>query len=268
MKDIRIAVAVTRSTVGNPGRNLDEMGKWIREAKRAHVDLICFPEMNVTGYWHQDPVRDTAEQIPGPISERVVGLAVEERIVILSGMAEKDSDGNVFASHLVAKPDGTLETYRKIHVSPLEKTVFSAGSNAPVFKAAGVRFGIQLCYDAHFPELSTRMALEGAEILFMPHASPRGTAEEKLASWMRHLPARAYDNSLFVVACNPVGDNGKGLNFPGVALVIGPSGYVLKKRIGAREELLTAELRSFDLDHVRKHPMRFFLPNRRPEVCD
>ncbi len=70
--------------------------------------------------------------------------------------------------------------------------------------------GIQLCYDAHFPELSTRMAVNGADIIFMPHASPRGTPSQKLTSWLRHLTARAFDNGVFIVACNQNGDNQKG----------------------------------------------------------
>ena len=44
---------------------------------------------------------------------------------------------------------------------------------------------------------------------------------------MRHLPARAFDNGVFIVACNQTGTNGGGLSFPGVAMVIGPNGRVL-----------------------------------------
>jgi N-carbamoylputrescine amidase len=83
---------------------------------------------------------------------------------------------------------------------------------------------------------------------------------------MRHLPARAYDNGLFVVACNQAGANGQGVNFPGVAVVIDPSGRVLLKSTGDGEELLVADLTSEAFETVRNHPMRFFLPNRRPEL--
>jgi predicted amidohydrolase len=51
---------------------------------------------------------------------------------------------------------------------------------------------------------------------------------EKFESWMRHLPARAFDNGVFVGACNPVGENGAGLSFPGVALLLGPDGRLMK----------------------------------------
>jgi len=266
MKDIRIAIAVTRSPVGKIDDNLEGMYKWIQAAKQKKADLICFPEMNITGYYHRDPIRESAQPIPGPISDGLAAYADREEIVILAGMAEKSADGRVFASHLVAQPGGELGIYRKLHIAPIEKPVFSPGSDIPLFHAAGVKFGVQLCYDAHFPELSTDMAIKGAEILFVPHASPRGSADDKYLSWMRHLPARAYDNGLFVVACNQTGDNGQGVGFPGVAVVIDPGGRVLLKSTGDGEGLLMADLSSEAFETVRNHPMRYFLPNRRPEL--
>jgi predicted amidohydrolase len=266
MKDIRVAVAVTRSPVGKPDENLEAVHKWVQAAKKKEADLICFPEMNITGYDHRDAIRDSAQPIPGPISHALVACAAEEGIVILAGLAEKAADGRVFATHLVVQPNGEVGIYRKLHIAPVEKPVYSAGSNIPMFHAAGVTFGVQLCYDAHFPELSTQMAINGAEILFVPHASPRGSADDKYLSWMRHLPARAYDNGFFIVACNQTGDNGQGVNFPGVAVVIDPSGRVLLKTTSDREELLVADISSQAFETVHNHPMRYFLPNRRPEL--
>jgi N-carbamoylputrescine amidase len=110
------------------------------------------------------------------------------------------------------------------------------------------------------------MALDGVDVIFMPHASPRGTAEEKRDSWLRHLPARAFDNGVFVVACNQTGDNGARLRFPGVALAIGPDGRVIAMDAGDREGLLLATLNAERLGAVRNHPMRYFLPHRRPDI--
>ena len=110
------------------------------------------------------------------------------------------------------------------------------------------------------------MALEGADIIFIPHASPRGNAQDKFMSWMRHLPARAFDNGLFIVACNQTGENGRGLSFPGIAIVFGPSGDVLKKEINGKETILVTDLKREVLDQVRHHEMRYFLPNRRPDL--
>ncbi|MCP4624441.1 MAG: nitrilase [bacterium] len=264
--DIRIAAAIFNSIVNQPLNNLDRMIPLIEEAKQQDANLICFPELNVTGYSTRASIEHSAEPIPGPISRRLQKMALEFQIVILAGMAEKDDNGRIFASHLVVGPDEISGIYRKIHIAPPEIGIFTAGDSIPVFEAGGVILGIQLCYDVHFPELSTRMAVDGADIIFMPHASPRGTPPEKLTSWLRHLTARAFDNSVFIIACNQNGDNQKGLHFPGLAVVIEPSGEVINKDLSGEDGVIFADLKADTLEAVRNHRMRYFLPNRRPEI--
>ena len=266
MKNIRIAAVMMNCPLGRTLENLDRMAGWVASAKKRGADFICFPEMNVTGYSSRVAIKDSAQSVPGPISQTLSKMAREFDVVILAGLAEKDADGRLFACHAVVSPKGVVGIYRKIHIAPPEKKVFSAGDRIPFFEIKGVKFGIQLCYDAHFPELSTRMATDGAEVIFMPHASPRGTPLEKFNSWMRHLPARAFDNGLYVVACNQTGDNQKGLLFPGTAIILDPSGRLIKKDIGGKENMVIADLKARELAGVRGHRMRYFLPNRRPDL--
>jgi predicted amidohydrolase len=266
MHDIRIAAVIFNSAVNRTRDNLDRMASWIKLAKDQAAQLICFPELNVSGYSTKPEIKGYAESIPGPVSERLVEMAHENQIIILAGIAEKDEKGRIFASHLVVTPESISGIYRKIHIAPPERNIFYPGNSIPLFEVEGVKLGIQLCYDTHFPELSTRMAVNGADIIFMPHASPRGTPTEKLASWLRHLTARAFDNSVFIVACNQNGDNLKGLQFPGVAVVIDPSGDVLKDNISGKEAMIVADLKADVLAAVRGHRMRYFLPNRRLDL--
>jgi len=266
MKNIRIAIVISNSPVGKIRHNINALVKRVKEAKKKDATLICFPEMNITGYSTRKKIVDSAQFVPGSVTGELAELAEKENIVILAGLAEKDKKGRIFAGHLVVTPQGLSGVYRKLHIAPPEQKIFSPGRHIPLFEAHGVRFGIQLCYDAHFPELSTRMALNGADIIFFPHASPRGTHEEKYISWMRHLTARAYDNSVFVVACNQAGENKKGLNFPGIALVIDPSGNVIAKDLSGKENMIVVDLKSDDLTKVKNHKMRFFLPNRRSDI--
>ena len=266
MKNIRIAVVISNSPIGKISQNLEAMADRVKEARKKGVAIICFPEMNITGYSTRKIIVDSAQFISGSVVNELEELAEKENMIILAGLAEKDEKGRIFAGHLVVKPQGLSGVYRKLHIAPPEQKIFSPGRNIPLFEAYGVRFGIQLCYDAHFPELSTRMALNSADLIFIPHASPRGTPEEKFSSWMRHLPARAYDNGLFVVACNQIGENKKGLNFPGIAVVIDPSGNVIAKDISGKENMMVVDLKADALTKVRNHKMRFFLPNRRSDI--
>jgi len=266
MKNIRIAVVISNSPVGKISHNLEALARRVKEAKKKDAAIICFPEMNITGYSTQKIIIDSAQFIPGSLTDEIVGLAKKENMTILAGLAEKDKKSRIFAGHMVVSPQGLSGIYRKLHIAPPEQKIFSPGRKIPLFEVQGGKFGIQLCYDAHFPELSTQMALNGAEIIFFPHASPRGTPDEKFVSWMRHLTARAYDNGLFVVACNQIGENELGLNFPGIAVVIDPSGNVIAKDISGREKMMVVDLKAADLAKVRNHKMRFFLPNRRSDI--
>lgn len=266
MKDIRIAAVIFHSESYEPSRNIESMVKWVRSAREAGVEIICFPELNVTGYGIDGKITGVSERIPGEITKKIAGISSDYNIIILAGMAEKDRSGLIYASHLVIKPGGYTGVYRKLHIAPPETGLFTPGNEVPLFEAGSVKFGIQLCYDAHFPELSTKMALMGADVVFIPHASPKGTPEEKYRSWMRHLPARAFDNGLFVAACNQSGENSAGLQFPGTGVVIGPSGEVIERNASGKEGMIVADLKAEVLEKVRNNKMRYFLPNRRPEL--
>jgi predicted amidohydrolase len=267
MIDTRIAVVTCRAPVGAIEENLARTRHWAQKAATAGAHLVCFPELNITGYTTRESLDDWAQSIPGPITAELSQLAGQSDLVILAGLVEQNPSGAPYVTHGVFHPDGKIEYYRKIHLAPPEKTLFSAGNKIPVFTCAHFTFGVQLCYDSHFPELSTAMAARGAEIIFMPHASPRGDADAKHNSWMRHLPARAFDNGIFVVACNQWGANGRGLYFPGNAVVIGTDGRVLNKKVSGQGELmLITDLAAGDLATIRNHPMRYFFPHRRPEL--
>ena len=266
MKDIRIAAVVMNSPVGQTSRNLERVIQWVLAAKKEGAALVCFPELNVSGYSVNPEIKNSAEFVPGAVTRALLELSEHEDIAILAGMVEKDEAENLFASHLVAQPGDKLGVYRKVHIAPPEKKIFTPARDIPLFSVQGIKIGIQLCYDAHFPELASHMALNGAEIIFMPHASPRGTPESKFISWSRHLPARAFDNSVFIVACNQTGENASGLSFPGVSMVLGPSGEFLEKKLTDEEGMLVVDLKAEDLARVRNHRMRYFLPNRRPDL--
>jgi N-carbamoylputrescine amidase len=266
MENIRIACVIFHSPLNQTGLNLERTARWVVRAQSEGVRILCFPEMHLTGYGIRDGIRGLAETIHGPTVQCLIELAEKYRITILAGMAEKDETGRVFASHLVAAPEGLKGVYRKLHIAPPETHLFTGGDGVPVFDIPGLRFGIQLCYDAHFPELSTLMAIRGAEVIFFPHASPRGNSAQKYRSWLRHLIARAYDNSVFVVACNQTGDNGEGLKFPGIALVIEPDGNVLNCSLENKERLFIADLSADALERTRGHRMRNFLSHRRNDL--
>jgi predicted amidohydrolase len=266
MRDLRVAVVCMQSYFGQIEDNLERIESCIRDASGNNAHIICFPELSITGYTIREDPLPYSQFIPGPLSDRVVALAREYKLVVIAGMLEKAEGDGIYITQLVAGPRGLIGTYRKTHLSPKEKKLYTPGREVKTFKHSRCRFGIQLCYEAHFPELTTMMSLQGAEIVFLPHASPQGSPKEKRGSWSRHLPARAFDNGIFVVACNQVGENGTGLSFPGVIMVFDPLGKPLYEYAGGTERMIIAELKKHDLANVRGHRMRYFTPFRRPEL--
>lgn len=266
MKDVRLAVVCMQSHFGRIEKNIVRMESFVKEAAAEGVSMICFPELSVTGYTVKEDPRLYAEPVPGPTSDRIAGIAGENRVLIMAGMLEKGRGDKPHISQIIAGPYGVIGTYQKTHLSAQERGIYEPGQIIKTFTYDHSNFGIQLCYETHFPELSTIMALQGAEIIFFLYASPHGKPEEKRDSWLRDLPARAFDNGLFIVACNQVGGNGANLIFPGVIMILNPEGKILYQYTGTKEKMVIAELKGSDLARIRKDRMRYFIKYRRPEL--
>ena len=266
MIDMHAAAVSLPAPLSHISHNISRMDWFAGQAKVSGARIICFPEASITGYTTGGNAEKHAIAIDSEPVRYLKDSARRHQVVILAGLLEKGEHGNLYVTHLAIEPDQHVNIYRKLYTAPPEKDVFVQGECVPVFEWQGLKYGIQLCYDAHFPELTTEMALQGVDVVFIPHASPRGTSDQKYRSWMRHLTARAFDNGIYIIACNQCGDNGGGLMFPGVVVMIDPSGEVAASDTSGRECVVTTMLSRTVLEGVRHHRMRYFLPNRRPEL--
>jgi len=266
MKDLKVCAVCMRSERGKIRENLEKTSFYVSKAAEAGAGVVCFPELSITGYTLRAPEYVYEDLGQGAVMDKLDRMAREHGVVILAGFVERSPKGKPFISQVAAGPRGLIGVHRKTHLSPPESAVYEAGQDVEVFPWEHAVFGIQLCYETHFPEISTVMALKGADVIFLPHASPRGGADEKIQSWLRHIPSRAFDNGLFVVACNQAGANREGLSFPAVAMAIGPDGRIIEIYTSEGEGLLLVDLKAGFLDEIRKHRMKYFLPHRRPEL--
>lgn len=266
MNSIKAALVVQNCIAGNFEINFQSTLKLVNQAIAQKAEIIVFPEMNLTGYVSNEDIHDFSRPMTTDMQKSFIDIAKFSNITLLIGLAEKTRDKKIYPSHYIFYTDGSFDVYRKIHISPYEKSYFSAGNHISTYHSHGLTFGIQLCYDAHFPELSTAMALKQADIIFIPHASPRGSVKEKYNSWIRHLRARAFDNGVYIAATNQTGDNGKGLMFPGLCLFIGPDGNVIYSSLDGSESIHVVDIDRTALNNFRSHPMRYFLPHRRPDL--
>lgn len=269
MDPIRLALVQMQSETGLIDRNMEKICGFTRQAAAAKADILCFPELCVQGY-HREKSPPLAEPVPGPSSEALRRLAVKEGIIILAGLAEQSGQERPYITQLLAFPGGELAVYRKTHLGKSETPYFSPGDKLPVFSSAKATLGVEICWDLHFPEVSAILSLKGAEIIFAPHASPAIVGDRRNI-WLKYLAARAYDNTVFVAACNLVGGDGTGQSFCGGALIIDPKGNVVAENFNGSESLLLADLDPTLLNTIRRREsasMRhsFYLEGRRPEL--
>jgi predicted amidohydrolase len=155
---------------------------------------------------------------------------------------------------VIVGPEGLVAHYRKTHLYPPEHARFRAGEQLATVSTVAGRVGVMICFEHAFPEIATALALDGAQILAIPSAVPRGY--EHLMTLRTR--ARAQDNQLFAIASNLAGGH-----FCGGSLIADPRGDVLAEA-GVGEEVLRATIDLAAIEREREREPALSL--RRPEL--
>jgi predicted amidohydrolase len=238
-KDIK---AVTLGAVnwsgqwGKPAANLEKMKVQLREAARMGIDMLCFPELALSGYecgeeaarTHKPCAMHTeaAEPIPGQSTEEMAKLAKELDMYAIFGIPEQDpvEKNEHYNSVAVVGPEGILGSYRKIQLAgpPIwtDEYCFKAGNQLPIFETRYGPIGVQICADFWvYPELTRILALKGARIIFVPMGSNYGPGKTTLIS--SQCATIAQSTKVYVVACNFVGKE-RTVSYYGHSTIAGP----------------------------------------------
>lgn len=223
-------------------------------ARGAH--LLVTPEY--TSYFTAD-IDDrfvaAAQPLDGPFVTGLQDIARETGIALVVGIAETADVPGRFRNTLVAiGPDGVVATtYRKVHLydafGSKESDRIESGDpeQLPVFALAGVRIGLETCYDLRFPEVTRRLAAPehgSADVVVLPAEWVRGPGKEH--HWRTLLTARAIENTVWVVGVGqtpPVGIGG--------SVVLDPSGVAVAAA-GSTPTLLVTTIDTAVTDTVRR----------------
>ena len=173
-----------------PQGNLELFRKHIISAGQQKADILCLPE-GITIVGTQKDYVEVSETIPGPSTEFLGQLAREYKMYIVAGLYERDGPV-VYNTAVLIGRDGTLKgKYRKTAL-PREEINggITPGDTFPVFDTDFGRIGIMICWDVFFPEPARMLALQGAEVIFMPIWG----GDLTLAS------ARAIENQIYLVS--------------------------------------------------------------------
>jgi predicted amidohydrolase len=244
---MKLAAAQIDVVLADPEGNRRRMAERFVEARRHGAEFVVFPECAVTGYCFdsRDEAAPLAEPLPGPSVAFFAGLCREHGGRVAFGMIERDGDRLYNAAVLVGA-EGLIASYRKIHLPYLGVDRFLDFGNRPfaVHETAGVRIGLNICYDSGFPESSRVMALAGADLIVLPTNWPTGA--ELLAE--HAIATRALENAIYYLAANRVGEE-RGFRFIGRSRICDPTGKTLAVASPEREELLYAEI---DVERARR----------------
>jgi predicted amidohydrolase len=250
-----------------PGRIADVEGAFTHMAEAAGraasegADILLLPEMYLSGY-NIGPTnaRELAITQTGPEMARAEKIAKTNNIALAFGYPERVGE-HVANSAILIGPDGKiLLNYRKSHLfGALDRAMFKhVGDEFPITELHGFKIALLICYDIEFPEPARRLALAGVDILLIPTAQMQ--PYEQVATHV--IPARAYENQLYVAYANHTGDD-DGLAYIGLSSICGPDGAVLAAA-GKTETMLFATADRAHLAVVRKtDPL---LADRRPEL--
>jgi predicted amidohydrolase len=266
LKTLKLALVQMQSSVGDIDANLKKMLMFIDRAAEENADIICFPEASLTGYSSDHGPDDTVYDCGLPVGA-VRNAACANDIIIVFGFMEKKNKGLPYLTQLTICPDGTSMKYRKTHLGTREAGRFTEGDSIDVLDTEKTVIGVALCWEAHMPDIFTVLRRNGAELIVIPHASNLGGGRRK-ETWMRYLPARAWDNDVYIAACNSIGDNGRGSISGGGSIVLNKKGIVIFENFNGTESLDIVELDGSDRDDVPSEDMcniKYFR-RRRPEL--
>ena len=248
-QSLRAALAQVNPIVGDLDGNTRLVIDWIGRARDLGADIVCFPELVITGYPPEDLVlkpafvRDNLKQLD-LVTKATKGISVVAGFV--------DDDGAIFNAAAFMH-DGELKAvYHKVFLPNYgvfdEQRYFEPGHRCPIFELDGVRIGISVCEDCWYPSGPMAwQAHQGAELLVNINGSPYHAGKRAPREAM--VGGRAADYGACVAWVNTVGGQDE-LVFDGNSAVFGPHGEVLAHASSFAEELLVCDI---DFDALIGH---------------
>jgi predicted amidohydrolase len=295
MTNLKISSAQFENKSGDKDYNLSVIEKLAAEAAANGSQAIAFHECSVTGYTFarnlsKKQMLDICEPVPsGPSIKKLQQISSRYNITILAGLFEKEDNDDIYKAYVCVDRNGMIAKFRKLH--PFINPNILPGNEYCVFDLHGWKCGILICYDNNVIENVRATTLLGAQIIFMPHVTmctpstrpgagfvdpslwynrekdPTSLRLEfdglKGRAWlMKWLPARAYDNGVYVVFSNPIGMDDDQLK-NGCSMIIDPFGDIIAECRKLDNEFVTATLTP---DKLKLSGGYRYIKARRPDL--
>src|SRR3989441_215720 len=274
----RLAIAQLRPTKGDYNANLQKTGGVRAQVAKLDppVDLVVFPETVTSGYFVEGGVRDVAvtagtlfrdltlqhEAAQAPPLDVAVGFYEVFQNHFYNSCLYA-SLGNASPGHASSgsAASGIRHVHRKVFLPTYgvfdEERFVDRGREIRAFDTGWGRAAILVCEDAWHSLSGTIAALQGAQLVIVPSASPaRGTGMDEegirlpasVVRWERILRGIADEHGVWVACASLVGFEG-GKGFPGGSVVVSPAGEIVLRGPLFEEAVLTYDL---DFDEITR----------------
>ena len=227
--------------------------------------LVVFPEAALTGYVFESEAEalDGAVEANGPETNLIADACRAAGAWVVAGAVEREA-GRVYNSAFLIGPAGLAGRYRKVHTLCLGVDRFAArGEGFRVWELPIGRIGLNICYDATFPESSRTLKLLGAQLIVLPTNWPR------LDMKRAQTTVRAYENHVNYLAVNRVGEE-RGTVFPGGSMAVDPLGKIIAEGGDGTERIVAEfDMGGADVNRVVLAPGAYefdYRADRRPET--
>lgn len=171
-----------RSEKADIAGNLRSMREYIAAGSAGGADIVCFPEMNITGYI------DPAEHPEAVLTRdhaavtQAVEYSAEYAVCVIAGFVEHNLEGKPFITQFAAYKGECLGFYRKKTIVGEEAEWFAPGGQQPVFSIPGLTFGLSVCADIDDPDIFRQYAAQGADVI-LESAAPGLYGEQAARDW-------------------------------------------------------------------------------------
>jgi predicted amidohydrolase/GNAT superfamily N-acetyltransferase len=186
---------------------------FVETAAEYRADFVLFPEFFSVQLLSQPDLRKLPSvegiqrltELEGEYLSLMSGLAQRYGLYIIGGTHPMRRGKKTLNVSPFFFPDGRYVLQPKIHITPAEKKYWgiTGGDEVLVIPTPKAKIGINVCYDAEFPEYARYLADQGVEILFVPYC----TDDRQGFYRVRYCcQARAIENQIYVVTAGIIGN--------------------------------------------------------------
>jgi omega-amidase len=241
MSTLKVSVVQTHQYWEDKKANLMHFSSKL-EGLYNQTDLVLLPEMFDTAFSMNI---ENADNWVGSLSvEFLKKHSRKGNYSIYTSLMINDS-GAFFNRGVFVFPDGRIVFYdkRKLFTLAKEDEVFTCGAERKIVEFKDWKFNLNICYDLRFPELM-RNEVKDDVFEYDIQLIVANWPERRSEHWKSLLKARAIENQCFVVACNRIGSDVKGLTYLGHSVVLNAlgSGTFLSDELTVTFELEKSQL--------------------------